>query len=516
MPHSGIATQPQVELVRSFSEPFSTILTAARTCYSGKGPIRDEDLKPGNAALAEELYEAGHHTTIQHAHFLFIIDKVSRQFLWSFLHAHPFYNSEQVSQRYVTVKPGEFYYRPELTQETAPIYDGSCQRQLQDYQRLTELLLPVTQAEYLSRFPGRKNSPQSGKEAQKKSQEIARYLLPVATFAYLYHSISALTLLRYHRLCNQYDTPDETRAVVAAMVAAVIAQDARYGALLHEPIPIEQTPEHLHFLAVHGAEAKRAGWFRREFDAKLGGKWAALVNYGNNNEAVLAQAVREVLGVPRAQLEDGAAIKLALDPAQNPLLGDALNLTTHSKLSRALVHPHYSFAKKLSHAADSQDQRHRMTPASRGLLAAHVDDEPDYIMPEIVRQVPEAEALYIESMERSWEAAKKMKSLGAPEPDAHYLLPNALTVRFTESTDLLNLHHKHKMRLCYNAQEEIWRASLDEAEAVSAVNPRIGAYLQPPCWHRQAAAVTPYCPEGVRYCGVPVWKLERKNYVRVI
>ena len=135
---------------------------------------------------------------------------------------------------------------------------------------------------------------------------------------------------------------------------------------------------------------------------------------------------------------------------------------------------------------------------------------------EIVRQVPEAEALYIESMERSWEAAKKMKSLGAPEPDAHYLLPNALTVRFTESTDLLNLHHKHKMRLCYNAHEEIWRASLDEAEAVSAVNPRIGAHLQPPCTHRLAAGVTPYCPEGTRYCGVPVWKLERKNFVRVI
>ena len=45
-------------------------------------------------------------------------------------------------------------------------------------------------------------------------------------------------------------------------------------------------------------------------------------------------------------------------------------------------------------------------------------------------------------------------------------MPNAVALRFHESTDLLNLHHKLRMRLCYNAQEEIWRASRDEAEQV--------------------------------------------------
>jgi hypothetical protein len=37
--------------------------------------------------------------------FQFTLENVSRQFIWSFLHSHPFYNSEQVSQRYVTVGP---------------------------------------------------------------------------------------------------------------------------------------------------------------------------------------------------------------------------------------------------------------------------------------------------------------------------------------------------------------------------------------------------------------------------
>ncbi len=72
------------------------------------------------------------------------------------------------------------------------------------------------------------------------------------------------------------------------------------------------------------------------------------------------------------------------------------------------------------------------------------------------------------------------------------------------------------MRLCYNAQEEIWRASVDEAEQISAVQPRLGRWLQPPCTQRARAGVKPPCPEGNRYCGVPVWRLERDAYQRRI
>ncbi len=43
---------------------------------------------------------------LQHATFQFSLENVSRQAIWSFLHSHPFYNSEQVSQRYVEVKAG--------------------------------------------------------------------------------------------------------------------------------------------------------------------------------------------------------------------------------------------------------------------------------------------------------------------------------------------------------------------------------------------------------------------------
>jgi thymidylate synthase ThyX len=106
--------------------------------------------------------------------------------------------------------------------------------------------------------------------------------------------------------------------------------------------------------------------------------------------------------------------------------------------------------------------------------------------------------------------------MGVPDEFALYLLPNAAAVRFTESADLLNLRHKHAMRLCYNAQEEIWRASLEEALQIREVNPVIGRYLLPPCTLRDMADALPKCPEGERYCGVKVWRLDLNQFQRVV
>ena len=77
-------------------------------------------------------------------------------------------------------------------------------------------------------------------------------------------------------------------------------------------------------------------------------------------------------------------------------------------------------------------------------------------------------------------------------------------------------HHKWTTRLCYNAQEEIWRASVEEVQAVRAVHPTLAQYLLPPCGLRRDAGVRPLCPEGARYCGVPVWKQDLDDYKRLI
>jgi flavin-dependent thymidylate synthase len=511
---------PHVHLVHAFDRPYENVVATARTCYSAKGIITEDQAssKPERRdAIAKSIYEAGHHTTFQHAHFQFSLENVSRQFLWTFLHSHPFYNSEQVSQRYVEVKKGN-YAVPPMGAVERDIYDRTARRQQEAYSRLTELLTPLAAERYFGLFPGRTRGDGRMRFAgavQKRAQELARYVLPVATFSYLYHTISGVTLFRYWRLCDSMDAPAEQREVVGQMVAEVLRHDPLYETVLQDPMPLEETPEYVAFQALPRVRsAGRA--FREEFDRELGGRVSRLVDWKANNEEILASAVREVLGVPRGELSDDAAIRMVLDPSQNRILGETLTLTTHDKLSRALFHPSYTFRKKLSHTADSQDQRHRMTPASRPALPAYLSEEPDYIVPMLVAEVPEAEDLYRRTMEETWTAISELRARGVPDESAAYLLPNAVAIRFTESADLLNLHHKCAMRLCYNAQEEIWRASLDEATQIREVNPRIGPWLLPPCTLRHLAEVRPVCPEGERFCGVVVWKKDQSEYVRTL
>ena len=100
---------------------------------------------------------------------------------------------------------------------------------------------------------------------------------------------------------------------------------------------------------------------------------------------------------------------MVLNPAKNRILGENMNVTSLDKLSRAMVHPNYTFRKKLSHTADSQDQRHRMTPASRPILAAQIDGEPDVIVPPLVAADPALERCYREACERPLAAIRKLR-----------------------------------------------------------------------------------------------------------
>ena len=246
-------TVPDVRLVNAFHRPYENAVATARTCYSAHGIVRTEDVSgtPDMAPearrrrsalrdrIARSIFEAGHHTTLQHAHFQFALSGVSRQFLWTFLHSHPFYNSEQVSQRYVEVK-AERFVLPPLEGEARALFAGRLREQMAEYQALIGLLTPLCEAEYFRRFAARRvRAEKYAGQIQKRAQEIARYVLPLATEAYLYHTVSGLTLLRYRRLCETYDAPREQREVVEQMVRLLLDVDPLFEKLLQEPLPLE-------------------------------------------------------------------------------------------------------------------------------------------------------------------------------------------------------------------------------------------------------------------------------------
>src|SRR5438477_6708074 len=154
---SFTSPRPRARLVHAFERPFENVVATARTCYSSKGIITEDQAsaKPERRdALAKSIYAAGHHTTFQHSHFQFALENVSRQFLWSFLHSHPFYNSEQVSQRYVEVKGGN-YAVPPMGPAERDIFEATALSQQNAYERVTQLLTPLAGERYFGLFPGR-------------------------------------------------------------------------------------------------------------------------------------------------------------------------------------------------------------------------------------------------------------------------------------------------------------------------------------------------------------------------
>jgi thymidylate synthase ThyX len=111
---------PRVTLRNSFAHPLDSAIAAARTCYAPRLISAEEISEKQRTNIGAATFYSGHHTVFQHAHFEFGLENVSRQFVWSFLHAHPFYNSEQQSQRYVRLDRAVAYVPPNGRSTNAP------------------------------------------------------------------------------------------------------------------------------------------------------------------------------------------------------------------------------------------------------------------------------------------------------------------------------------------------------------------------------------------------------------
>jgi thymidylate synthase ThyX len=122
----------------------------------------------------------------------------------------------------------------------------------------------------------------------------------------------------------------------------------------------------------------------------------------------------------------------------------------------------------------------------------------------LIRGNPRAKEIYEEAMQTAWNAKNELLDRGVAPEFALYLLPNAKSIRLVESGSLLHLLHKWTMRTCFNAQEEIYQASLEEVRQVREALPTLGGYIGPPCYIR-AGVSTPICTEGSHFCGVKVW-----------
>ncbi len=509
MPTAALETAPpKVTLRSSPAVPYDGAIAAARTCYSPRVIARSEITEKQRDSIGPLTFEGGHHTVYQHAHFEFGLENISRQLVWSVLHSYPFYNSEQSSQRYVKLNEPRAFVPP-LTGEALDVYERAVLRAWDAYARLSALLKDDAWAilkdlRYVrpTSAPARLRAVE--REAEKKAIETARYVIPIAAFTSMVHTVSGIVLHRLHRMMHVGDVPYEAAMVIGAMVDLVKQVDPLFfekvglATLAREALPELAFPK------------PRGGGdgFVAEFDRRLGGKVSRLRDWSAGAERVVADAVRATFGLSTAETDDADAIDRVMNPARNRYRVDMLDVSHHSPMMRALHHASYVFEKRLSHTADSQDQRHRMVPASRPMMTLADTAAPDYVTPRLIRRNAEAFGVYQQAMVDAWDAKNRLLALGVPLEFALYVLPNGKALRLIESGSFIALQHKWTLRTCFNAQEEIYQASMEEIAQVRAVHPNLGRHLGPPCVLRnvRSGLARPRCTEGSHFCGVPVWR----------
>jgi thymidylate synthase ThyX len=495
---------PIVTLRTAPTAPFDGAIAAARTCYSPRVIGAAEVTESQRNSIGALTFDAGHHTVYQHANFEFGLENVSRQFVWTFLHSYPFYNSEQSSQRYVKLREPRAFVPP-IDGEALDVYQAAVLRAWDRYAELSALLKDdalgiLKELRYVQPTTRPERLKQIEKDAEKRAIETARYVIPIAAFTSMVHTVSGIVLHRLQRMVNTGDAPHEARVVISEMVRLVKEWDPLFFEKVGlSPLAAGDVPE------AAFPQPRCADTFATAFDARLNGRWSRLRDASPDAEEIVAESVRSVFGLSAGEMPDDEAIDRVMNPARNRYRLDILNVSYHSPLMRSLHHVNYVFEKRLSHTADSQDQRHRMVPASRPLMTFADTSRPDYITPRLIAANPRARAVFEQAMTEAWTAKNRLLELGVPLEFALYVLPNAKTLRFIESGSLLALLHKWTLRTCFNAQEEIYLASMDEVEQVRSAHPRIGRHIGPPCVIRNGL-VSPRCTEGTHFCGVPVWR----------
>src|ERR1700690_2575051 len=242
---------PHVTLRNHFAHAFDSAIAAARTCYSPRLIGPEEVTDKQRVMIGSGTYFGGHHTVYQCGHFEFGLENVSRQFVWSFLHAHPFYNSEQQSQRYVRLDRAQAYVPPAGVPNFGPaeraIYEKSVERAWDRYRELTRLLAPhareiLADIWHISPMSHSRRVQKVDRQAEKRAIEVARHVLPVAAFTTMVHTISGIVLHRLYRMHAASDKPTEARRVIGEMVARVRETDPQFFDRF-DNAPMDEPPE---------------------------------------------------------------------------------------------------------------------------------------------------------------------------------------------------------------------------------------------------------------------------------
>lgn len=202
-----------------------------------------------------------------------------------------------------------------------------------------------------------------------------------------------------------------------------------------------------------------------------------------------------------ALLRDAMTFSGRFQPVNgDPLTPENLRMLLTDVRPRELEMLNYVFkVKNISLACLTHFARHRLqSPIIPSVLRALADG--NYVFPESVRAIPEAEALYRKAFsEQAAAAARALESGLMPEDLCYYALSGHL-LDILLSLNARELHHFMKLRTCARAQWEIRGVAQRMLDLLREQSPELFNDFGPSCTLDE-------CPEGAMSCRRPKRKL---------
>ena len=471
-----ISKPPTGEIIGSESIAASTAIQ----CYAPGVALMKNREDQKSLEIAESTLEAGHHTTRLHVNYTFQLIGLTRSVTHDIFHTTPFYNSEQQSQRYVEAKDGNYLIPKDLMLEQSQFFKTACNFANKAYFEMQELLKPAVEKRVREMNPVGGWKVESTKERleskiKKITQEVSRYVLPIGQHTNYFHTISELQLLRLFRASKMSNFTGEAKFIISEMINTVKDFDPSILNELDKPISGLGEPNNL-------------------------------VDNNDNFDNFLKGKLSRLISQPETDLFKQ---KVVYDAR---LLADGYDIGMFDPKTSKLRNTFLKFASKLSHAGDSQRQRHRRTASNVFNIGQEYIGEHDFMTPLVIREDTDIKPIYEKIMHQMFENVDHALEIGIPKEYATLLIPNAMNIRVIEGGDLFDWIHRWKQRLCYLAQEEIFFVSLDQVKDLEKVMPEIKPMLMAPCGIRKTGGISPRCPEGNRWCGQPVYNWQLKEY----
>ena len=417
---------------------------AAKVCYTAEPPQLGQLI-----GVNERLFGPGHHTTLEHNHFSFLLNGLSVSSVLFGIHLNaPYYNSDQRSGRF-----SKMYDAPdmnELSQNLKKLYpDEDITQAIRFIQKGVDLYqMHIGPLTALAEKVIREDRPLANDKyvqmnGKKFAQEQLRVFISQAMPTALITTVNLSALAALWRVAWS----PEMRFVTDLMKDAVLAVQPDIGYM---------------------------------FDAekRQNMNWSPEMRF--DSVCVKTQPVCRLISAD-------------IQSNQFPKATDSVDILPFSPLSMDNNVDHVRTEVELSCATMGEDQRHRSIHRSRPVLTGA------FYVPPLVRMGGlEAEALaYMK------EYANLRKILSAELMTT--IAPYGVMAKYQKEAPLNALIHEQEKRLCWCAQEEISEIARQLKTQLQQIYPAVADRLAPPCWKGG-------CREGVRFCGRQVNKKMVSDY----